>query len=220
MDKWAAKRKFVKAGIPTPAAILLNRTYAWNEIPASGMALPVVVKPVNAGSSIGVTIVRDAAAFEPALTSALRFSPSALVERFVDGREFTVGILENEDGSAQALPPVEVVAGREFYDYTAKYSDAGTQYVCPARILDEQAAKLRELALASHRALGCRDMSRTDILVDRQGEPWVLEVNTIPGFTDHSLLPKAAAAAGVGFEELCVRLVHLALARRLRDRRG
>jgi D-alanine-D-alanine ligase len=213
MDKHAAKRLFVSAGIPTPPWILADRPRAAREAMAEGFAPPVVVKPIGAGSSVGVKIVRKAEELEPAIEEALRVSPPAMIETFIEGREFTVGILDDEDGTPRPLPPVELIVSREFYDYTAKYSDeGGTRYVCPAEVSPETTMRLKETALAAHMALGCRHMSRTDIRMDRAGNLWVLEVNTIPGFTDHSLLPKAAMAAGISFEELCARLVRLALA--------
>ncbi|MCX7804217.1 MAG: D-alanine--D-alanine ligase [Planctomycetota bacterium] len=213
MDKHAAKRLFVAAGIPTPPWILADRPRAAREVLESGFVPPLVVKPVGAGSSIGVTIVRRAEDLEPAIGKALEVSRPALIETFIAGREFTVGVLDDERGCPQALPPIELVVSRDFYDYTAKYSDeGGTRYICPADTGEEITERLQATALAAHRVLGCRHMSRTDIRMDRSGGLWVLEVNTIPGFTSHSLLPKAAMAAGITFEELCARLVRLALA--------
>ncbi len=213
MDKHAAKRMFVAAGIPTPPWILADRPRTARQALEEGFVPPLVVKPVGAGSSIGVTIVKRAEDLEAAVEQALAVSRPAIIETFVDGREFTVGVLDDECGRPTALPPIELVVSREFYDYTAKYSDGGgTQYICPADVDPENCEKLKATALAAHRALGCRHMSRTDIRMDKSWNPWVLEVNTIPGFTSHSLLPKAAMATGMTFESLCAHLVHLALA--------
>jgi D-alanine-D-alanine ligase len=208
MEKVSSKRAFEQKGIRTPRW----RTFARGEDPdglVEEFGLPMVVKPSASGSSIGVTIVRDEGELGTALGEAAKHRGQVLVEEFVHGREVTVGVLGGE-----ALPVIELVPKREFYDYDAKYSDdAGTEYLCPAPLAGGATEALQAEALAAHRSLDCRDFSRVDMRLDDQGTGFVLEVNTIPGFTSHSLLPKAAQANGVGFTELVERIAELALGR-------
>jgi D-alanine-D-alanine ligase len=204
--KKRSKEAFRAAGVPTPADLVLSESAGMEDaLDRAGLSLPLVVKPVRAGSSQGVTIVRKAEALEGALAEALRWDAEAMVEPFLPGAELTVGILER-----RALPVIEMRTTTEFFDYEAKYSDGVTEYICPAELSAGTTARVRELALAAHDSLGARDLSRVDILLDAAGAPSVLEVNTIPGFTSHSLLPKAARAAGIPFPELCLRLLELA----------
>src|SRR5262249_46373932 len=158
------------------------------------------------GSSLGVTIVRSKDEVTNALIRAAEFGDCVLVERYIKGRELTVGVLGEE-----ALPVAELRLPGEFYDYEAKYSDERTRIVCPADLDEAAAARVRALGLAAHRALGCRDVSRTDILLDENNLAWVLEVNTLPGLTAHSLLPRAAGAVGLSFADLCEGLLRLTL---------
>jgi D-alanine-D-alanine ligase len=206
MDKALAKKEFARQGVPTPK---------WEGVPRSARAedlvgrygLPLVIKPSCSGSSIGVTIVQKAEQIPAALAEAGRHSGVPLVEEFIPGRELTVGVLGDE-----ALPAIELRAKNQFYDYEAKYSDdAGTEYLCPAPIEEAVAAEARVLSLAAHRALGCRHFSRVDLRLSPDGRLFVLEVNTIPGFTNHSLLPKAAAAAGRNFAALVEHIAEMAL---------
>jgi len=203
-DKALAKEAFVTAGVPTPKSILLEKDVR----SINGMKLPVVVKPARQGSSMGVTLVDDRAKLERAIEEAWRFDNRLVVEEFVSGREFTVGVLDG-----QALPVIEIRHKRKFFDFVAKYKGESEE-ICPAPIDAELAARLQKLGLRAHECLGCRDYSRTDIIVGDDGAMWVLEVNTLPGLTPQSLLPKAAAAAGLRMEDLCGRMVSLALARR------
>ena len=172
---------------------------------------PIVIKPATGGSSLGVTIVRERNQIPAALRKAAEFGDCILIERFIKGRELTVGVVGEE-----ALPIAELQVPGEFYDYNAKYSDDRTRIVCPADLNSDIAARVRALGLAAHRALGCRDVSRTDIILDESGMMWVLEVNTIPGMTSHSLLPRAAAAVGITFPELCEGLLRLSIERAMR----
>ena len=210
MDKDAAKRAFRRASLATPDWVVIEASQAPEERSALAEepALPCVVKPVNSGSSVDITIARDPASRDEAIERLLGNYGRAMVEAFIPGREVTVGVLGD-----RPLPVVEIIPRREFYDYIAKYQDAGTEYVCPAQLRPAVAEHLRAAGLAAHRALGCRDFSRTDFILADDGTAYVLEVNTIPGFTSHSLLPKAAAAAGISFEQLCDRIVQLALER-------
>ena len=213
-DKILAKRAFERRSVRTPAWMGLDVADMDLRSTLTGLYLvpPVVIKPATGGSSLGVSIVRYEEQVQPALTKASEYGDTVLVERYIPGRELTVGIL-----GETPLPVAEIAglkAGREFYDFTAKYGD-DTRIICPAQLDPAVAQKVQELALAAHRALGCRDVSRTDIMLDAAGTPWVLEVNTLPGLTSHSLLPRAARAAGTGFLELCERLLCLALQRAL-----
>jgi D-alanine-D-alanine ligase len=213
-DKIVAKRIFERRSIRTPAWMSLDVAEMSAPGALEGLYLvpPLVAKPATGGSSLGVSIVRDAEQVRSALTKASEYADSVLIERYIPGRELTVGVL-----GETALPVAEIVklkAGCDFYDYSAKYSE-GTSILCPAELEPAVAEKVQALALAAHRALGCRDVSRTDIILDAAGTPWVLEVNTLPGLTSHSLLPRAANAAGIGFTQLCERLLCLALRRAL-----
>lgn len=211
-DKVLAKRAFERANVRTPAWMCFDITETDRQGAATGLYLapPVVVKPATGGSSLGVSIVRAEQQVQPALTKASEYSDCVLVERYIPGRELTVGIL-----GETPLPPAELQLAGEFYDYNAKYNDDRTRIVCPAKLEPAAAESVRALALAAHRALGCRDVSRTDMILDAVGTPWVLEVNTLPGMTSHSLLPRAAAAAGFSFVELCEALLCMALRRAL-----
>ncbi|HEY8965609.1 MAG TPA: D-alanine--D-alanine ligase [Candidatus Methylacidiphilales bacterium] len=199
-DKDASKQLFRAAGIPTPAGVTLARGQA---VPA-GLGLPLVVKPARQGSTVGMSFVFEAKDLQPALEKAWAFDANVLVEQFVKGTELTVGIL-GED----ALPPVEIVPKHGFYDYDNKYTAGATDYYCPARIDAATAERVKVAALQAHRILCCQVYSRVDVMLDEAGNPYVLEVNTIPGMTATSLLPKAAAAAGIDFPGLCRRILEL-----------
>ncbi len=201
MDKKQSKRVFREEGLPTPDFEVRARG-AGGARRGAGLAPPVVVKPTNEGSSVGMTVVRSRAGMARALALAFRYDPEAIVEQYLPGREFTVGVL---DGAA--LPVVEVRPRSGLYDYRSKYSAGLTEYLAPAPIGARLAARLGTLAARAHAALGCRGASRVDFRLDRRGRAFVLEVNTIPGMTETSLLPKAAAAAGIGFDELVARIL-------------
>ncbi len=210
MDKLASKLAYRQAHLPTPdwaeIAPLLDAAPRAQRLAEVG--LPCVVKPIDGGSSVDVIIARDAATRDDALDRLLGTYGRVMVEAFVAGREMTVGVLGD-----RALPLIEIRPRRSFYDYTAKYADDATDYVFDHGLDTASAQRLEQMALAAHAALGCRDMSRTDILLDGAGRPWLLETNTIPGFTSHSLLPKAAQRVGIGFDDLCEQLVAMALSR-------
>ncbi|HEU4975099.1 MAG TPA: D-alanine--D-alanine ligase [Baekduia sp.] len=214
-DKVLAKHHMVDAGIPTPAFVAFTETAfkqlgaadALGEIEAR-IGFPMVVKPADQGSALGLRIARSAADVPAALVAAFSYSSKVLLERHVAGRDLAVSVL---DGAA--LPIVEAVPEGDVYDFDARYEIGRTRFVCPADLPDAVAARARELAVAVHELLGCRDVSRVDLLCDDAGELHVLEVNVIPGMTETSLLPQAADAAGVRFDELIARLVDRALAR-------
>lgn len=211
MDKAAAKQIIKRAHLPTPDWMIVEEFHTPEQV--SGwlpeLDVPVVLKPVDGGSSIDIVIARSRSRRDEALEVLLDKYGRAMLERFVTGRELTVGILGD-----QALPLLEIIPAKGFYDYGAKYSDeAGTQYTFEHGLGAETVASTQAAAVATHRAIGCRDMSRVDFVLDEQQRAWVLEINTIPGFTSHSLLPMAAARVGIDFDELVDRIARMAMAR-------
>jgi len=211
MDKAASKQVFKRAGLPTPDWMVIEEFHTPRKVAqwVGQLGVPVVLKPVDGGSSLDIIIARDETARNRALEELLDKYGRAMLERYLTGRELTVSILGEE-----ALPLLEVIPAREFYDYTAKYADeAGTRYVFDHGLPEQIDRAVSSAALTAHRALGCRDMSRVDFILDSAGVPHVLEINTIPGFTDHSLLPMAAAKAGISFDELVGRIVNMAIER-------
>lgn len=206
-DKAISKKIFVKAGVPTAPFVLVNARN-WKTKLAS-FPSPFFVKPLQEGSSIGVFSVENFTQEAEKIKHALKQYKELLVEPKITGREFTVGVLDNA-----ALPVVELKPKSSFYDYHSKYTKGMTEYVVPAEISKPFAAKLQKIALKAHRVLGLRDFSRVDIMADENETPYVLEVNSIPGFTELSLLPKAAKAAGLSFEALCERLIDCACKRK------
>ena len=217
MDKVMAKTVLAASGIEVPAGIAVSRT-GWSEERQSSLAkandlgLPVVVKPVRQGSSVGVVMVDTARDLPAAIDSGFELDDRVMVEQRLFGTELTVGVIGN-GAARRALPVIEIATKAKFFDYRAKYDPALTDEICPARISDELAARVQAVAIAAHEALGCRDLSRTDMIATDDGRIVVLEVNTIPGMTANSLLPKAARVAGIDFGELCSLLIEAALAR-------
>ena len=199
MDKALSKGAFVENGIPTAEYELLRRGECRR------LPLPVVVKPVCQGSSIGVHCVGGEAEWEASFAEAFRHGELLLVERYVAGRELTVGIV-----GRQVLPVIEIVARGGWYGYEAKYTKGMTEYIVPAQLEDCVTRRVQDLALRVFDALGCRGLGRVDFILTEAGELVTLELNTIPGFTETSLLPKSAAAAGIGFAELCARIMESA----------
>ena len=209
MDKAASKQIFLRASLATPAWMVIEEFHKPDKVRQwlTELPPPVVVKPVEGGSSVDVTIARDAATRDEQIAEMMDKYGRVMLERYVEGREFTVGIVGD-----QALPVLEVVPAGEFYDYHAKYSDdAETGYVFDHGLDDAACRALQTDAMAAHRTLGCRDLSRVDFIRGYDGTPYVMEVNTIPGFTRHSLLPMAAARAGLAFDQLIERIVVLAM---------
>ncbi len=201
-DKSKAQPLFKQAGILVPDFQILARQDIFKA--DSRLGYPLVVKPACAGSSVGISIVRAERDFAKACEQAFLYSDRLLVERFIRGRELTVGVLGD-----QPLPVVEVLPGREFYDYEAKYKDTRTRYECPARLGTAEARLVVDTALAAYKTLGCQVMARVDVILDGDGRPYVLEANSIPGLTGKSLLPKAAKAQGIDFPDLCVKILEL-----------
>jgi len=206
MDKAMSKRVLTGVGVLMPQDVTLRR----GAMPAAGdVPLPCIVKPNAQGSTIGMAVVRDWAEMDAAVALAFRHDDTVLVEQFVAGTEITVPILGN--GDLEILPIVEIVPRGGFYDYEAKYTAGATDEIVPARIPDDVAAGAGRIARLCHRILGCRGMSRTDMIVTPEGEIYTLEINTIPGMTPTSLLPRSAEAAGYRFPQLLDRLISLAL---------
>ena len=202
-DKVATKERFVANGVPTPRyTVVADAMAPW----PAGWNPPLVLKPVCQGSSVGLRFVDKVEDWSESLRSSLEHDRRVLVEERIVGREVTVGILDDV-----ALPVVEVRPRSGAYDYTSKYTSGATEYLCPAPFSPEMTRRLQDVATAAFRAVGGRDYGRVDILVTAAGEPVVLEVNTLPGMTETSLFPKAARAAGIGFPELCGRMIELAL---------
>ncbi|HIA03689.1 MAG TPA: D-alanine--D-alanine ligase [Myxococcales bacterium] len=180
------------------------------------ISAPCVVKPMRLGSSVGLAVVKTEDLLKASLEEAFSHDPYVLVEQFVEGREFTAGVLEDEDGKPLALPIIEIQPKTsEFFDYHAKYTPGATDEICPAPIEDTLRDELQRIGLVAHKALGCHGMSRTDMIVDPAGKAWVLETNTIPGMTKTSLLPLAAREAGISFTEM----INCLLSRALKSRR-
>lgn len=204
LDKVASKQRFEAAGLSVPRWQVVSRSTPSGRV--EGLAYPLVVKPTGQGSSLGVSIVRRKEGLAAALEAAGRYGGRILVEEFVAGRELTVGVLGDEP-----LPIVEVRPRHPFFDYTAKYTAGLTEYLVPAPLAPDIAAVVQAAGLSAHRALGCRHLSRTDLILREEGVPVILEVNTIPGLTPTSLLPKAAACAHLSYDELCEQLVMMAV---------
>lgn len=204
-DKVQTKQRCVAVGLPTAR----YKVFETHDAPwPPGWMLPVVLKPVRQGSSVGLQFVREAGQWTPALADSLRYDTQVLMEEFIEGRETTVGILGEEP-----LPVVEVRPKKGAYDYTNKYTAGNTEYLCPAPFDLAIARKIQAVAYAAFQAVGCRDYARIDVMVRPDGQPVILEINTLPGMTETSLLPKAAAAAGLGYAELCQKMIDLALER-------
>jgi len=211
MNKELSKTIYQQAGLKVPRALIFDRAGApsLQEI-AVGLGLPVVIKPVNEGSSIGISMAPTPEALQTGLAAAFALDNRVLVEEFIQGTEVTGGVLGN--ARLQALPLVEIIPASTyaFFDYEAKYQPGATEEICPARLDPELTRRAQECALTAHKALGCRGYSRTDMMV-RDQEIYVLETNTIPGMTATSLFPQGAKAAGIDFPDLLDTLINLAL---------
>ncbi len=210
-DKILSKENFLERGVVTPESEVIDA----DQRPK--MSVPLVVKPARQGSTVGIVIVKNENELEAAIKEAAKYDRKLLIEKFVSGRELTIGILGD-----QALPIIEIIPKGGFYDFNTKYpflnpqAGASAEHVCPAKIDSSLTKKIQELALAAFRALGLKVYGRADVLLTEAGEPFVLEVNTIPGMTETSLLPEAAAVAGINYVDLCVRIIELSRAERER----
>jgi D-alanine-D-alanine ligase len=207
-DKILSKERFCENNVTTPD---------WQVVKSGQrptIPLPIVVKPPRQGSTVGVVIVKNARELDSAVAEAAKYDGELLIEKFVPGRELTVGILGD-----QALPILEIIPKGGFYDFTNKYpflnpqAGGGAEHVCPAKIDNDKTGEIQDLALKAYRALGLQVYSRVDVILSENNEPFVLEINTIPGMTEASLLPEAAAAAGISYVDLCTRIIELSRAR-------
>ena len=206
MDKVRSKRVFDAAGIPTPDyAIVRNRSHA--VLAAEDFGFPLILKPACQGSSVGMTKVFDPEDLNAAVDLALSFDDVAIVERCIVGDEYTVAVLQGD-----ALPSIRIETPRVFYDYRAKYESDRTQYHCPGTGREDLEQQYASLAMAAFAELGCSGWGRVDFMAGSDGQPLVLEVNTVPGMTSHSLVPMAAKTAGIDFEELCWRILETSFA--------
>jgi D-alanine-D-alanine ligase len=201
MDKLRCKQLFLGAGLPTPDYELLDAHSDWAGV-VGRLGLPLFVKPALEGSSIGISKVETADALEGAWREAARYDRTVLVERFCSGAEYTVAVLGDT-----ALPAIRLETPHDFYDYDAKYLADDTRYLCPCGLAAEEEARLLRLAERAFAAVGGSGWGRVDLMLDGDGQPRLLEVNTVPGMTDHSLVPMAARAAGIEFDELVVRIL-------------
>ncbi len=200
MDKALAHEVFDRCGIRAPRYQVVVRSQTSKFSNSCGW--PLVIKPATHGSSIGLSIIEHERSLAAALALAFSFDEKIIIEEYVKGRELTVGILDDKP-----LPIIEIIPKDTYFDFTAKYNSVTTEYIVPAQIPDVIAEQIKELALAAHRAVGCVGCSRVDVMLRHDDVPYVLEVNTIPGLTATSLLPKAARAVGIEFSELCLRLL-------------
>jgi D-alanine-D-alanine ligase len=220
MDKLATKKRFIETGLKTPDYMVVTQFQSLTEIQyeINTFGLPVILKPPRNGSSIGISVVKDSNNLYLYLEKAFEFGYEVLIERYITGRELTVGIVADK-----ALPIIEIRSGAEFFNYEAKYKDNTTEYLVVERTSNKELVhnigflsssvytSAQKLALSAHGALGCKGFSRVDMLLDNDNNLFLLEVNTIPGFTEKSLLPKAAKAADIPFPSVCKKIIDLAL---------
>ncbi len=205
MDKVITKRLWREMGLPTADYVVVTKNNVMH-CQDKVTRYPVMVKPAREGSSIGMCKVDDGSQLLAALQNALNFDDHVLVESWIDGDEYTVAILGDE-----ALPAIRLKTPHDFYDYEAKYQANTTQYLCPCGLVEADEHAMRQLALTAFNALDARIWGRIDLMIDRQGKPWLLELNTVPGMTDHSLVPMAAKALGLDFAQLVQRIVNLSI---------
>jgi len=205
MDKWRTKMIWLANGLPTPRFRILAADDDWNAI-AQELALPLIVKPANEGSTLGLTKVTSATQLPAAYQlAAVKYRDLALAEQFIDGPEYTASIVADAP-----LPLIRIEAPQGNYDYQNKYFTDDTKYHCPSGLPSEKEEALQALALKAFRVVGCSGWGRVDLMLNRRGRPFLLEVNTVPGMTDHSLVPKAARAVGMSYEDLCLRILEAA----------
>ena len=204
MDKVRTKRIWAAEKLPTAPHALLDKDTDLRAV-AKRLGTPMFVKPASEGSSVGMTKVKKAGDLEEAYALAVNYDPVVIAEKFIDGPELTAAIL-----GERVLPVIRIVTPREFYDYEAKYIANDTQYLIPCGVSDKKEKELQALCLKAFKALGCRGWGRVDLMLDKRGKPYLLEVNTSPGMTDHSLVPMAARAVGISYEDLCVKVLEMA----------
>ena len=218
-DKALSKRLFRAEGIPTPEWVTFNAAAfkqmgaatALDLVPGAVGGFPVAVKPSKQGSALGLTKVDGPEGLAEALLTALSYGDTAIVEKWIDGRELAVSVVDGPSGEAHVFPPVEMVPKSGLFDFSAMYTPGETEYYIPARLDEAATVAVSEMAARVHRLLGCERVSRVDMVVGKDGVPYVLEVNTSPGMTETSLLPMAAVSAGLDFQELVAHLVRSTL---------
>ena len=206
MDKGATKIFFEKNGVPTPTGMKMTKADHIDDFDKTGLSLPCVVKPCCGGSSIGVSIVRTKEQFHAALDEAFHWEDELIIEEYIEGREFSVGVLEY-----QALPVIEIAPVEGFYDYKNKYKAGSTVETCPAELSKEITEEMQNYAVMAAEALGLDTYSRMDFLLNKEGKIYCLEANTLPGMTPTSLLPQEAGVIGMNFNELCEKLIKISL---------
>ncbi len=216
MDKIATKKMLLFEGLPTPRFLTISKLEAMatgmeniSEQVLHEMNLPLVIKAPTQGSTIGISFVRQREQLADAFTLAFKYDPVAMVEQFIEGVELTASVLGNDD--PVALPLIEIVSASGVYDYDAKYTTGMSEHIIPPRISTENQNKIKDLAIRTYKAIGCRGLARVDFILAQSGSPYILEINTIPGMTATSLFPDAARAAGIDFQDLIERLIRLAL---------
>ena len=205
MDKCRAKIMWQSLSLPTPAFIELSAGSNWQQV-GKELGLPLMVKPVHEGSSLGASKVTRVEDIEYAWRMAARFDPRVMAERWIEGREYTAPLL-----GERVLPLIRLETPREFYDYQAKYVDDTTRYICPCGLTAKQEEEFGGLSLQAFAALGASGWGRIDLMLDRQEQPWLIEANTIPGMTSHSLVPMAAKQSGMGFDDLVVEILNTSM---------
>jgi D-alanine-D-alanine ligase len=204
MDKLRTKRMWEAEGLPTAPYAVLDQETDLRAV-AKRLGMPLFVKPASEGSSVGMSKVGKASALEEAFALAVNYDPVVLAEKFIDGPELTVAIL-----GERVLPIIRIQTPREFYDYEAKYIANDTQYLIPCGVSEKKEKELQALCLKAFKSIGCRGWGRVDLMLDKRGKPYLLEINTSPGMTDHSLVPMAARAVGISYEDLCVKVLEMA----------
>lgn len=207
MDKWRSKLLWRAAGLPVPDCVVLDENSDFEAV-ENQLGLPLFVKPANEGSSVGISKVSRNGELEAAYKKAVEHDPLVLAEQYIGGGEYTVAVL-----GRQPLPVVKIEPKGEFYDYEAKYLSDDTAYLCPCGLSDEKEREMQQLAMRAFDVLGCQGWGRIDILLGEAGEPYLLEANTLPGMTDHSLVPMAAKTAGIEFDELVWQILEGSLER-------
>ncbi len=204
MDKWRSKLVWQAAGLPVPDFVLLDEGTDFEAVERR-LGLPLFVKPANEGSSVGVSKVKASGELAGAYGEARRHDPLVLAEHYLGGGEYTVPVLGDTP-----LPAIRIEPATEFYDYEAKYFRDDTRYHCPSGLSPAAEQAMQDLAMRAFQVLGCRGWGRVDVLLDEGGLPYLLEINTAPGMTDHSLVPMAARQAGMSFDQLCLRVLEMA----------
>ena len=206
MDKHISKILFEKAGVPTAPWVRITAGKKFSPDELTTLGFPLVIKPNDQGSTVGLTIVKEPSQLKTAIEKAFKFSQTVLAEKFIAGREMTVAILDQDP-----LPVIEIIPEHGIYDYECKYQKGKSQYIVPAKIPPTITKRLQSLALLAYQALGCRHYARVDFRLSEEQQPYCLEVNTLPGMTATSLVPKAAKAVGINFNQLVERILQLAI---------